>query len=157
MHDLMHDLATSVAGTENTLYLKARNINGNQNTHHISLGFTLDSSFQDPTPIFKASRTRTFLLPSQPRYGYIGNRLDESTCDAIFSSLKFLRLLDLHNMGIETVPSSISKLKHLRYLDLSHNRKIKMLPNSISTLQNLQTLKLSYCIELKNCPMIFPN
>jgi hypothetical protein len=149
----MHDLATSVARTENALYLKAGDINENQNTHHISLGFTLDSSFQDPTPFFKASRTRTFLLPSQPKYRNIGYRLDESTCDAIFSSLKFLRLLDLHNMGIETVPSSISKLKHLRYLDLSGNEKIKMLPNSISTLQNLQTLKLSYCDRIKELPI----
>ena len=60
---------------------------------------------------------------------------------ALVTSFKFIRLLDLYNMGIRTVPSSIGKLKHLRYLDLSNNN-IRMLPNSITRLHNLQTLKL---------------
>ena len=68
------------------------------------------------------------------------------------ASFKFIRLLDLHNMEIKTIPSSIKKLKHLRYLDLSRNEGIEMLPKSIVKLYNLQTLKLSGCSKLKELP-----
>lgn len=37
-------------------------------------------------------------------------------------------LLDLHNIWIKTILSSIKKLKHLRYHDFSHNEEIEMLP-----------------------------
>uniref|UniRef100_A0A7N2R2D8 Uncharacterized protein n=1 Tax=Quercus lobata TaxID=97700 RepID=A0A7N2R2D8_QUELO len=80
------------------------------------------------------------------------NEFSKLTCDAFVSSFKFLRLLDLHEIGIRNVPHSIGKLKHLRYLDLSYNRHIKMLPNSITRLQNLETLDLSYCKELTELP-----
>uniref|UniRef100_A0A2N9FC35 Rx N-terminal domain-containing protein n=1 Tax=Fagus sylvatica TaxID=28930 RepID=A0A2N9FC35_FAGSY len=62
---------------------------------------------------------------------------------------------DLNHTGISNVPYSIGKLKHLRYLDLSHNKNIKMLPNSITRLHNLQTLKLSWCRALKELPRDF--
>ncbi|XP_030959120.1 putative disease resistance protein RGA3 [Quercus lobata] len=87
------------------------------------------------------------------------------------SFFKFIRLLDLHGMGIETIPNSIGKLNHLRYLYLSHNH-IRMLPNSITRLHNLQTLRLSRCpikelpkdinklvnlryLEINGCPLTY--
>uniref|UniRef100_A0A2N9IV45 Rx N-terminal domain-containing protein n=1 Tax=Fagus sylvatica TaxID=28930 RepID=A0A2N9IV45_FAGSY len=69
--------------------------------------------------------------------------------DKIKNHFEFLRLLDLHNMGIEAVPSSISKLKHLRYLDLSG---IKELPNDITKLVNLRYLELDFCYGLTHMP-----
>ncbi|XP_030963428.1 putative disease resistance protein RGA4 [Quercus lobata] len=150
IHDLMHDLAILVAGLESTTFeINGKNID--EKTHHMSFGFNLGSSTQIPTLLFKANRMRTFLLPCQNWYSnqMVWNQL---TCDAFVSSFKFLRLLDLHEIGIRNVPHSIGKLKHLRYLDLSYNRHIKMLPNSITRLQNLETLDLSYCKELTELP-----
>ncbi|GAB2232279.1 hypothetical protein Droror1_Dr00011311 [Drosera rotundifolia] len=64
---------------------------------------------------------------------------------------QLLRVLDLHNLRIETLPSSIGGLVHLRYLDLSEN-PVTELPASITQLQNLQTLKLNRCWKLKVLP-----
>ena len=116
----------------------------------MSFGDMLHSSSEIPISLSKARMIRTFLLPCQPEY--YSNRSIFSTCSEIIASFKFIRLLDLHNMGIKTIPSSIKKLKHLRYLDLSKNKDIEMLPNSIVKLYNLQTLKLSNCYSLKELP-----
>ncbi|KAL0006873.1 hypothetical protein SO802_008375 [Lithocarpus litseifolius] len=133
MHDHIHDLLRSVAGLERT--------------RHFSFGFHLGSSTLTNT-LSQTSNLKTFLLCGQ-QLGEHENGLNESNCDAIFSRFKFLRVLDLHGTGIKTVPSSISKLDHVRYLDLSDNKLIEMLPQSLSRLQNLQTLKLSGCVRLK--------
>ena len=60
-------------------------------------------------------------------------------------------MLDLHDVGIRTMPHSIGKLKHVRYLDLSEN-KIETLPTAITNLVNLQTLKLNKCYNLHELP-----
>uniref|UniRef100_A0A7N2LBL1 CC-NBS-LRR protein n=1 Tax=Quercus lobata TaxID=97700 RepID=A0A7N2LBL1_QUELO len=147
IHDLMHDIAIQVTGSESTtIYSKEKVIDGK--TRHVSFGHILDLSSEIPMSLYKARRIRTFLLPCKPEYGYI----KFSACSAIIASFKFIRLLDLHDRGIETIPSSIKELKHLRYLDLSENNQIERLPNSIVKLYNLQTLKLSECYKLKELP-----
>ncbi|KAL4601285.1 hypothetical protein ACB092_11G261000 [Castanea dentata] len=149
IHDLMHDIAIQVTGSESiTIYSKEKDID--EKTRHVSFGDMLHSSSKIPISLSKARRIRTFLLPCQ--LGYVASNLDSSTFSEIIASFKFIRLLDLHKMGIKTIPSSIKKLKHLRYLDLSMNEGIEMLPNSIVKLYNLQTLKLSMCGNLKELP-----
>nr|XP_048329835.1 disease resistance protein RGA2-like isoform X1 [Ziziphus jujuba var. spinosa]XP_048329836.1 disease resistance protein RGA2-like isoform X1 [Ziziphus jujuba var. spinosa]XP_048329838.1 disease resistance protein RGA2-like isoform X1 [Ziziphus jujuba var. spinosa]XP_048329839.1 disease resistance protein RGA2-like isoform X1 [Ziziphus jujuba var. spinosa]XP_048329840.1 disease resistance protein RGA2-like isoform X1 [Ziziphus jujuba var. spinosa]XP_048329841.1 disease resistance protein RGA len=145
MHDLMHDLAVQVAGTEcTTLQSVGENINGR--TRHVSFNFNLDPSNQFPTFLSKKNRIRTILLPQQSRDSKM--LID---CDVPLG-LKFLRTLDLHRSGLKKVPNSIGKLKHLRYLNLFGNEEIKTLPNSITKLHNLQTLKLSCCDGLVELP-----
>lgn len=151
IHDLIHDLLTSVAGQESAIIdTVGEHIADAERTRHLSLGFHFGSSSLTNT-LFQTSNLRTFLLCGQ-QLGENENGLNESTCNAIFSHFKFLRVLDFHGTGIKTVPSSISKLNHVRYLDLSDNRLIEMLPQSLSRLQNLQTLKLSGCVRLKELP-----
>ncbi|XP_057976320.1 putative disease resistance protein RGA3 [Malania oleifera] len=155
MYDLMHNLAQFVSGVESSLAdLEENNIV--EGTRHLSLNFNFNSSCEILPPFLNSSKIRTFLLPMQP----LSNAnlvVDRSTCETIISKFKCLRVLDLNNFGLESVPNSICKLKHLRYLDLSGNYGIKKLPKSITRLQNLQTLKLSYCIELEELPRDMKN
>ncbi|KAL4601267.1 hypothetical protein ACB092_11G259400 [Castanea dentata] len=149
IHDLMHDIAIQVTGSgSTTIYSKEKDID--EKTRHVSFGHTIYSSSEIPISLSKARRIRTFLLPCQPEYETI--KSNDSISSEIIASFKFIRLLDMHNMGIKTISSSIKKLKHLRYLDLSKNEGIQMLPNSIVKLYNLQTLKLSGCEDLKELP-----
>jgi hypothetical protein len=146
MHDLIHDLAVFVAGTGSTITdAKAGNIDGM--TRHISFYSSLPSLWKLPDQLLRAKKLRTFLLPAQ----YKG-KLDKSSIDKLISSFRCLRVLDLHDSGIEMVPPSIGNLLLLRYLDLSGNKDIRLLPTSITRLLHLQTLKLSSCVNLRELP-----
>jgi Leucine-rich repeat (LRR) protein len=140
MHDLMHDLALSVAGSL-IATLDEKKTNVDEKTRHVSLLAGYDRHISS---FCEASRIRTFLYLSDDKY--------EIDCDELFSSFKFLRMLDLSGRNLDSVPSSIGELKHLRYFDLSFNRKMKKLPDSITRLHNLQTLILSYCVSLEELP-----
>ena len=141
VHDLMHDLATSVAGTECTV-LHSTEENIGENVRHVSFNL-LDSSMQFPIIKFKGKRIRTVLGDSRGR---------DFTCNVLFSNLKYSRTLDLSYLWSQKMSSSIGRLKHLRYLDISENYRIKILPNSIVMLLNLQTLKLKNCRALRELP-----
>ncbi|GMJ13364.1 hypothetical protein like AT3G14470 [Hibiscus trionum] len=148
LHDLMLDLAQLVAGSDTSMVdLDCKNIC--ERTRHVSFNAELDSSWRIPPPLLNTNKIRTFLLPMQPIHRVI---LDEVDPDTIISSLRRLRVLDLHNTGLHMLPSSISKLKHLRYLDLSKNEVIRKLPSSITELLNLQTLKVYSCKRLEELP-----
>ncbi|WJX56298.1 hypothetical protein P8452_41967 [Trifolium repens] len=120
----------------------------------ISFNFALDLSWEIPDSVFeRAKKLRTILLPyntNNPRLPH-EVKMTSSSCDKIMNTFNYsLRVLDLHDLGITTVPSSIEEVKYLRYLDLSHN--MEKLPSCITTLIHLQTLKLSQCHVLKELP-----
>jgi hypothetical protein len=146
MHDLMHDLAISVAGSMTTTLNDDKETSISEKTRHVSIvGDNINTS-SITTSLSKASSMRTLIFPT---ISYVSS---ESGCEAIFSSFNFLRMLELHRRDFDFLPSSIGKLKHLRYLNLSWNRNLKKLPNSITKLQNLQTLILSFCEKLEELP-----
>ena len=80
-----------------------------------------------------------------------------SLVEACISRFKYVRVLDLSDSSFEVLSSSISTLKHLRYLNLSRNINLKKLPNSICKLHNLQTLLLEECDNLKRLPKDIKN
>ncbi|KAF3438106.1 hypothetical protein FNV43_RR20862 [Rhamnella rubrinervis] len=129
MHDCMHDLAKSIAGTRNVmLSLNDANNKIDKKTFHVSVDFSptiRDLVQQFSTSADHATRIRTMF--STIYY-------DLQSIDGLFDfGLKFLRTLDLHGSTIKTLPNSIGNMKHLRYLDLSSNGKIEALPDSLTS------------------------
>ncbi|XP_057990353.1 putative disease resistance protein RGA4 [Hevea brasiliensis] len=96
------------------------------------------------------------------RASHLGGDIIENKIFSNFQKLQALEALELkrlHALHLEgdfgtdiiEVPNSITKLKYLRYLDIS-GLDMETLPKSITNLQNLQTLILSYCIYLQELP-----
>ncbi|XP_050284760.1 putative disease resistance protein RGA4 isoform X2 [Quercus robur] len=152
MHDLIHDLAEAIAGEECRLVsFDGRNIN--EKNRHVSCPFRIDSSFIESLRfLVKAVKACSFLLTFNETYS---GALEESMLNTIILSFKSLRALDLHALEITSIPNSIGKLIHLKYLDVSFNQDIETLPDSIATLLNLQVLKLYDCKGLKELPKKF--
>ncbi|KAK4592346.1 hypothetical protein RGQ29_016757 [Quercus rubra] len=144
MHDLMHDLAGLVSGSESAI-LNSSEENVIEKVRHVSFDF-VNSSRQFSILIPTKRKIRTILIAS------VGGTLGNLTRDALISNFNYLRTLDLSELEIHVVPHSIEELKHLRYLDLSENKNIEFLPNSITKLLNLLTVKLNNCSFLKELP-----
>ncbi|KAJ9174514.1 hypothetical protein P3X46_013151 [Hevea brasiliensis] len=149
MHDLMHDLATSVSGLETTIS-NSKGESITEKTRHVLFDFDgfEEFSWKFPASLLGARKVRTFLAVNAK---YTLN-FEEVQLDALFRSLRSLLVLDLSRFGIVTLPPSIGKLKYVRYLNLSYNFKLKMLPNSITKLQNLEVLNLRCCSALEELP-----
>ncbi|CAO2819550.1 unnamed protein product [Amaranthus hypochondriacus] len=147
MHDLIHDLAQSVAGAKcKVASLEETNFDGK--IIHLSYAYRLTSTWKIPDSMRNLQLMRTFLVPEQKTDGSL---FGEHVCKELISSFSCLRVLDLHRLGLKTVPDSIGNLIHLRYLNLSES-PIKELPNSITKLLNLQTLDLYGCWKLQVLP-----
>ncbi|KAL0359670.1 UNVERIFIED_CONTAM: putative disease resistance RPP13-like protein 1 [Sesamum angustifolium] len=100
---------------------------------------------QELKAALKNERLRTFLVMC--KNGVTGGLIDHE----LFFNLKFLRVLDLSNIGLNALPDSIDHLIYLRYLNLCGNR-FQYLPRSMCKLLVLQTLKLRNCPELVALP-----
>ncbi|GMY17489.1 putative disease resistance protein RGA3 isoform X1 [Fagus crenata] len=143
MHNLIHDLAQSVAGNE---YLKLEDNNVVRSPsliRHSSVvcDFRLSTI---PEALFEAKKLRTLILVF-PR-GDLGE-----VPPGVFSSFRYLRVLDLSGSGIKKLHESISSFIFLRYLDLS-NTHVETLPESVCCLSNLEVLNLSGCYNLIKLP-----
>ncbi|XP_010910478.4 disease resistance protein RGA2-like [Elaeis guineensis] len=147
MHDLVHDLACSVARDESwimTVHME----------RSIPPGCRYSSVVYDPTmssttlkAAFASKKLRSLVSINR----WIGAFSFKEFVFYAISSLALLRALDLSGLRIKGLPGTISKLKHLRLLDLS-STAIEALPGSITDLHNLRTLNLKCCNQLKSLP-----
>ncbi|KAK9140734.1 hypothetical protein Scep_010415 [Stephania cephalantha] len=140
MHDLVHDLVTSISGNEHSL-IESNDIPNVSQIHWLVYDF---SESRIPRSLYEANKLRTF---------YVWNNFeveDEDFANALLS-FKSLRVLDLSFTSITELPSSIGKLKHLRFLDISET-SVAELPKSITRLYNLQTLRMKNCKNLNELP-----
>ena len=152
MHDLMHDLAISVAGEFFFRLDENMDLNGRSKGYgkfrHFSFIGQPDAVFRN---LDRARCLRTFLPVS---VGWKRSNALKNVPVQLLPQLQFLRVLSLSSWSIREVPESIDKLKHLRYLNFSSS-SIKVLPEQVSELYNLQTLLVRKCHELSSLPVSF--
>ncbi|XP_057989951.1 putative disease resistance protein RGA1, partial [Hevea brasiliensis] len=138
MHDLIHDLAQSIAGDSCFVVNDTIKDIPDRVQHVYFEGLPSKECLRK----FKNKGLRTL---------FFSRELDINL-DSIISNCRSLCVLSLRGWDINGLPDSIEKLKHLRYLDISRNQIIQSLPNCICSLYNLQTLILSGCWVLRELP-----
>ncbi|XP_030925534.1 putative disease resistance protein RGA4 isoform X2 [Quercus lobata] len=138
MHDLVHDLALSIAKGECSVVTKKPTLAAE--VCHLSF---LENGLEVTTQLEKLSKVQTIIFKTKQPV---------SLLEVCIRRFKYLRVLDLEKSSFEVLPSSIGSLKHLRYLNLSFNHIIKQLPNSICKLHGLQSLALDHCSNLEGLP-----
>ncbi|KAL4567449.1 hypothetical protein LXL04_023033 [Taraxacum kok-saghyz] len=159
MHDLMNDLAKSIAGY---FFLWLDDKNENDAKKEDVAKYRHMSFVRDEYIVYKKFKTlegtkslRPFLSVSFElkrwwQTFYFSNKILVD----LLPELPLLRVLCLSDYEIREIPDLICSLKHLRYLNLSRTR-ITLLPENLCNLYNLQTLILSGCRSLKMLPNSF--
>ncbi|XP_049386249.1 putative disease resistance protein RGA1 [Solanum stenotomum] len=142
MHDLIHDLATSLfsaSASSNNI----REINVKGYTHMMSIGFAKVVSS------YSRSHLQTFVSLRVLNLRFIGlEHLPSSIGD-----LLHLRYLNLSGNGrIRSLPKQLCKLQNLQTLDLHGCRKLCCLPKETSKLGSLRNLLLDGCKALTCMP-----
>ncbi|KAI5559482.1 hypothetical protein BDE02_17G113400 [Populus trichocarpa] len=137
MHDLMHDLAQSIAEQECYMTEGHGELEIPKTARHVAF---YNKSVASSSEVLKVPSLRSLLLWNGDLWNGWGKIPGRKH-----------RALSLRNILVEKLPKSICDLRHLRYLDVS-GLWIKTLPESITSLQNLQTLDLSSCSELIQLP-----
>ncbi|XP_042491111.1 probable disease resistance protein RF9 [Macadamia integrifolia] len=74
-----------------------------------------------------------------------------SCITSAFHNFKFLRVLEIEDLKIKSLPEEIGDLIQLRYLGLKHSA-LDEIPKSIGNLQNLQTLDIRWLKSLRGLP-----
>lgn len=150
MHDLVHDLAISVAGREFSQVKFDTKVISERTRHLLFCEKDLQGK-KFPDFLLKLNKVRSF------SFAFKVGPVSKTFLNTLIKIFPCLRVLDLTKSEFEELPDTIGTLKYLRYLSLYENNTIKTLPNSICNLVNLQTLNLLYCVKLQDLPRNFGN
>ncbi|XP_060204999.1 putative disease resistance protein RGA4 [Lycium barbarum] len=143
MHDLIHDLATSLFSASASSS-NIREIKGKDYTHMMSIGFAKVVSSYSPSLLKQFVSLRVL-------------NLSYSKLDQIPSSigdLAHLRYLDLSRNNIRSLPKRLCKLQNLQTLDLHNCYSLSCLPKQTSKLVSLRNLLLDGCPLTSTPPRI---
>ncbi|KAG8492655.1 hypothetical protein CXB51_010082 [Gossypium anomalum] len=149
MHDLMNDLAQSVAGEICCRLEVDKQQKFSHRSRHSS--YVSDDRYHTVKKFdafYQMTSLRTF-LPLWHRRGRLF--LTNVVLEELLPRLSYLRVLSLSGYEIFDLPDLFENLKHLRYLNFSRTL-INCLPDSLCTLYHLETLRLRNCSKLKNLP-----
>ncbi|KAL7090246.1 hypothetical protein ACP275_12G028500 [Erythranthe tilingii] len=150
MHDLMHDLASSVMRHETCILEHGKTVKSPKTLRHLSINLNPSWIFSKSTSEFKLpidDSLRSIIVHGEAEILEAG----KEGLSSIFSKQRCLRALDVNYCITKKLPDFVWKLEHLRYLVLSCYN-IKRLPESLTCLQNLQTLKLTSSWMLLELP-----
>ncbi|KAI3667574.1 hypothetical protein L6452_42640 [Arctium lappa] len=155
MHDLINDLATSVAGEffstlDDKMNVEDRN-EALEKFRHLSFIRQEHGIYRKFKFLQRARRLRTFLAMSVMTETWQKFYLSNKVLVELLPQLQFIRVLSLAKYSITEVPQSIGNLKHIRYLNFSKTG-ITCLPKEIGDLHNLQSLLVSGCVLLSSLP-----
>ncbi|KAJ0640300.1 putative P-loop containing nucleoside triphosphate hydrolase, leucine-rich repeat domain superfamily [Helianthus annuus] len=159
MHDLLNDLATSVAGEFflrlDIVKVKDFRKEALEKYRHMSFVREEYEAYSKFKPIKSATSLRTFLAVSvELEDSWEEFYLSSKILVDLLPELPFLRVLSLNGYFISEVPETIGSLKHLRYLNLSCTL-ITCLPENVGNLYNIQSLILHRCNRLSMLPINF--
>ncbi|XP_055820960.1 putative disease resistance protein RGA3 [Solanum dulcamara] len=135
MHDLIHDLATSLFSA-NTSSSNIREINVKDYTHMMPIGFAKVVSSYSPSLLKQFVSLRVLNLSCSNL-----KQLPSSIGDLIH--LRYLNLSD--NRMMRSLPKQLCKLQNLQTLDLRENYYLSCLPKQTSKLGSLRNLLLDGC------------
>ncbi|TYG51208.1 hypothetical protein ES288_D10G239100v1 [Gossypium darwinii] len=150
MHDLINDLAQSVAGEVCFKMEGSQQIS--KHARHLSYIAERFDGIKKFEGIYEAQHLRTFLPLRFSSVFRTDNYLTNHVLTNLLPNLRCLRALSLEGYEIIMLPDFVGDLKLLRYLNFSRNSVIKCLPESVSTLYNLETFLLKGCCNLEKLP-----
>ncbi|OEL14814.1 hypothetical protein BAE44_0024167 [Dichanthelium oligosanthes] len=143
MHDLVHELARSVAVDE--VAISDANRQGSSSPKMENYRYMLFSNFIGWTP-------ESSDMPSKARAIHFKDCTGCKPSMNTFAETKWLRVLDFSGMQTVKLPKSMKKLHHLQVLNLSGNTSLEKLRGSICNLQKVHYLDLRGCSNLKELP-----
>ncbi|MCD7461684.1 Rho-type GTPase activating protein Rga4 [Datura stramonium] len=148
MHDLIHDLATSLFSAS-TSSSSIRQIYVKKHIDMISIGFVEVVSSYSPSLLKRFVSLRVLNL----------SNLELKQLPSSIGDIVHLRYLDLSGNKIRSLPKRLCKLQNLQTLDLHNCYSLSCLPKKKSKLDSLRNLLLDGCpltsmpprIELLTC------
>ncbi|WRX28994.1 NB-ARC - like 10 [Theobroma cacao] len=152
MHDLVNDLAQSVAGDICSKLEDDKQMRFSKRTRHSSYISGRYDGMKKFEAFDQMKHLRTFLsLLGLSWTREVDCYLSNNILTDLLPKLRYLRVLSLKGYWNIELPNLFQELRHLRHIDFSYS-KIKSLPDSICTLYNLETLLLHGCYNLENLP-----
>ncbi|XP_017984378.1 PREDICTED: putative disease resistance RPP13-like protein 1 [Theobroma cacao] len=150
MHDLINDLAQSIAKDLCFRVEGDKELNISNNARHSSYIGDRRDGIKKFRVFNGMEHLRTFLQLKMPNDGYC--YISNQVLSDLLSKLKCLRVLSLEGYRLTKLLDVFGDLIHLRFLNFSRT-EIKTLPDSICKLYNLETLILWGCKALKEFPL----